>query len=180
VAQLLLAALTAVALATPPDPHWVALSEARVTYYGPRYTGGEVTASGIRYVPDDDIVALGPELLAEVRAHYAAEASALGRPLWWYWSPGPKLRFGGIVGGYPRHACFRCKPAWWGYAVRVCDGERCETLRVADTGSDELQVDLPDETWLRFGYPAERGVFTGTIEVLTWEANYGENDDAGP
>jgi hypothetical protein len=148
-AQFLLAALTAVALAGPPGPQWVTLDEARVTYYGPRYVGGEVTASGIRYMPDADIVSLGPGLLARVRVHYAAEP--------------------GTAGGYPLLPCLDCEPRWWGYLVRVCDGGRCELLRVADTGGDALEADLPDETWLRFGYPAERGVFTGTVEVLTWK-----------
>lgn len=148
---------------------WIVLdASARVTFYGPRYTGGEVTASGIRYAPDADIVALGPGLLAQVRAHYAVEAEALGQPLWWCWAPGPKLRFGGIAGGYPRHACFACQPGWWGYLVRVCSAEHCEVLRLTDTGSPALEVDLPDRTWERFGHPSSQGVFTGTLEVLTW------------
>jgi hypothetical protein len=149
---------------------WVNLeSGLRVTFYGPHYTGGEVTASGIRYTPNGDIVALGPDLLAQVRAHYAAEAEALGCPLWWRWAPGPKLRFGGIAGGYPWHRCFICKPTWWGYFVRVCAAGHCELLRLADTGSPALEVDLPDRTWERFGYPSSRGVFTGTLEVLSFE-----------
>jgi hypothetical protein len=165
-----------VALADPPPPsgEWVPLASGlRVTYYGPRYAGGEITASGIRYMPDADIVALGPGLLARVRAHYAAEAAALGRPLWWYWAPGPQLRFGGIAGGFPRHACFVCEATWWGYLVRICDlaSGHCELLRVADTGSPALEVDLPDETWQRFGYPASQGVFTGTLEVLSWQTD---------
>jgi hypothetical protein len=166
------------AWADPPPPvgKWVTLeSGLRVTFYGPRYAGGEITASGIRYMPDADIVALGPALLAQVRAHYVAEAEALGQPLWWRWAPGPQLRFGGIAGGFPRHRCFaptglRCEPDWWGYLVRVCDldGGSCALLRLADTGSPALEVDLPDRTWERFGYPSSRGVFTGTLEVLTW------------
>lgn len=147
---------------------WIVLSTAQVTYYGPRYAGGEVTASGIRYAPDADIVALGPGLLAAVRAHYAAEAEALGEPLQWRWLPGPKLRHNGVAGGFPRHACFACEPDWWGYLVRVCAGGHCELLRLADTGGPALEMDLPDETWQRFGHPTSQGVFTGTLEVLTW------------
>jgi hypothetical protein len=184
---LMAAAWPGSALAGPPPParlpgqagEWVVLDDStRVTFYGPRYAGGEITASGIRYAPDADIVALGPGLLAQVRAHYAAQAEALGRPLWWAWSrsqvrdgsPGPQLRFGGIAGGFPRHACFVCEPDWWGYLVRVCDlgGGSCALLRLADTGSPALEVDLPDRTWERFGYPTTQGVFTGTLEVLTW------------
>jgi hypothetical protein len=162
------------ALADPPSPPgvWVPLASGlRVTYYGPRYTGGEVTASGIRYAPDADIVATSPDLLSRVRAHYANQAESLGQSLWWTWAPGPQLRFGGIAGGFPRHACFACEPDWWGYLVRVCDleTERCALLRLADTGSPALEVDLPDETWERFGYPASQGVFTGTLEVLSFE-----------
>jgi hypothetical protein len=160
------------AVADPPPGEWVTLdASTRVTFYGPGYVGGETTASGIRYAPDADIVALGPDLLAQVRAHYAAEAKALGRPLWWAWQPGPKLRFGGIDGGFPRHACFVCQPGWWGYLVRICDleGGRCALLRLADTGSPALEVDLPDRTWERFGYPASQGVFSGTLEVLSFE-----------
>jgi hypothetical protein len=155
----------------PPGGEWVTLGASlRVTFYGSCYTGGEVTASGIRYMPDADIVALGPGLLTQVRAHYAAEAGKLGQPLWWYWAPGPKLRFGGVAGGFPRHACFACEPTWWGYLVRVCDldGGRCALLRLADTGSPALEVDLPDSIWQRFGYPTTQGVFTGTLEVVTW------------
>jgi hypothetical protein len=162
-AQFLLAALTAVALTGPPGPQWVALDEARITYYGPRYTGGELTASGVRYMPDDDIAALGPDLLARVRAHYAAQSLKAGR-----WVATPRYSYVSVAGGYPLWPCLDCEPRWWGYLVRVCAGDRCETLRVADTGSPALEVDLPDETWLRFGYPAERGVFTGTVEVLAW------------
>jgi hypothetical protein len=159
----------ALADSPPPDGEWVPLASGlRVTFYGPRYAGGEITASGIRYAPDADIVALGPGLLAQVRAHYAVEAEALGCPLWWRWAPGPQLRFGGIAGGFPRHACFSCQPGWWGYLVRVCSAGHCELLRVADTGSPALEIDLPDRTWERFGYPAGQGVFTGTLEVLTW------------
>lgn len=174
------------------SPAWVPLADpVRVTYYGPEYRGGELTASGIRYAPDADIVALGPDLLAEVRRHYAAEARIQGNPLWWGWAPGPKLKFQGIAGGYPRHACFQCEPAWWGYYVRLCRAEPvkpgeaiparlhgrsdglsspvpCLILRVADTGSDALQVDLPDKTWERFGYVPSQGVFTGTLEVLAY------------
>jgi hypothetical protein len=168
------AAWPGAAQAGPPPParlpgqagEWIILdASTRVTFYGPRYAGGEITASGIRYAPGADIVALGPGLLAQVRAHYVAEAEALGRPLWWAWSPGPELRFGGIAGGFPRHACFSCQPTWWGYLVRVCAAEHCEVLRLADTGSLVLEVDLPDRTWERFGYPPSRGVFTGTLEV---------------
>jgi hypothetical protein len=159
------------AVADPPPGEWVTLeSGLRVTFYGPRYAGGEITASGIRYAPDADIVALGPDLLARVRAHYTAEAESLDQPLWWRWEPGPELLFGGIAGGFPRHACFSCQPGWWGYLVRVCDlaSGRCALLRLADTGSPALEVDLPDRTWERFGHPASQGVFTGTLEVLTW------------
>lgn len=160
--------------AATPSPAWISLADpVRITYYGPEYRGGELSASGIRYAPDASIVALGPVLLAKVRRHYAAEARAQGQPLWWRWMPGPRLKFQGIAGGYPRHACFdptglRCEPAWWGYLVRVCDVKHCELLRVADTGTDALQADLPDRTWERFGHLASQGAFTGTLEVLTW------------
>jgi hypothetical protein len=159
----------------PNAAGWVALGEpARVTFYGAHYPAGDVTASGIRYAPDADIVALGPARLAAVREYYRAAAVTLGMPLYAEWMPGPHLSFRAIAGGFPRHSCFSCEPEWWGYVVRVCDrgdgrpqtaGESCQVLRVADTGREGLDVDLPDATWLRFGYPAAQGVFTGTLQV---------------
>jgi hypothetical protein len=165
---------------------WITLAEpVRVTFYGARYVTGAVTASGIRYAPDADIVALGPARLAAVREYYGAAAILLDTPLFAEWMPGPHLRYQGIAGGFPRHSCFGCDPEWWGFLVRVCalksgaftptlssshareeEVVRCEMLRVADTGLAGLDVDLPDETWLRFGYLAEQGVFTGMLQVV--------------
>lgn len=157
--------LLLIAFAPPPsDNEWLPLDEVRVTFYGPEYVAGDVTASGVRYAPDNKIVALGPYHLQVVRDYYEADGL-----LWeWLTLPGrgrPYLSFQSRVGSFPRHPCFICEPDQWGFWVRVCSAGHCELLRVADTGSARLEADLPDETWLEFGYPASQGVFTGTLEV---------------
>jgi hypothetical protein len=162
------------ALCAPADaqvPAWVTLAPVeRVTFYGPHYAAGDLTASGIRYAPDDDVVALGPDLLAMVRAHYARRAGELGQPLAWGRTRQGHLVYQGIAGAFPVAVTWR-SVAWWGHLVRVCaamagGGELCREVRVADTGRPALQVDLPDETWQAWGWPAGKGFFAGRLEVL--------------
>jgi hypothetical protein len=149
------------------DPDWYVLDEVRITFYGPRYVGGEIMASDVRYMKDNDTVALGPYHLQMVRDYYDAQQAFR-----WWWLPGWKLRHRAPAACYPVMASLN-EARWWGCLVRVCadtaDGERlCRWLRVADTGRPELEADLPDETWQRWGYSLEQGVFTGTLEVLTY------------
>ena len=163
---ILLANLTA-ADALAQDPDWLVLNEVAVTFYGPEYAAGDVMASGIRYAPDNDTVALGPYHLALVRDYYDAQQSFR----WWRNRDG-ELRFRAPAACYPVLVT-RIEVRWWGCMVRVCadaaDGRRlCRWLRVADTGVSRLEVDLPDGTWAEWGYPVEQGIFTGTLEILRW------------
>ncbi len=150
---------------------WVSLAPVeRVTFYGPRYVAGDLTASGIRYTPDDDVVALGPRLLAGVRDYYARRAGELGQPLTWDRTRQGRLVYRGIAGAFPVATGWR-SVTWWGHLVRICaqtpsGGELCWMLRVADTGKPALEVDLPDATWARWGWDPEAGVFPGRLEVL--------------
>lgn len=137
------------------DP-WQMIDISRITFYGPDYVAGDITASGGRYAPDNGTVALGPGLLQKVRDHY--------NPSMWI-GANSLLRYSQIGGCYPVFIS-ASEIRWWGCLVRVCANDVCKVLRVTDTGKAELEVDLPDETWLEFGYPASRGVFTGTLEVL--------------
>lgn len=152
-------------------PRWIALAGVeRVTFYGPHYVAGDITASGIRYAPDNDTIALGPELLDAVRGHYARLAGELGQPLAWGRTPDGHIISQGIAGAFAVPISWR-QVAWWGHRVRVCaqksgGGELCRELRVADTGRPELQVDLPDATWRRWGWPEGKGFFAGRLEVL--------------
>ena len=174
-AGILIALAVLLSLATPRvaarSPEWVKLvAVERITFYGPHYVAGALTASGIRYAPDDDVIALGPDLLASVRTHYGHLASELGQPLFWGRTRQGRLVYQGIAGAFPVATGWR-SAVWWGYQVRLCaatagGGELCQELRVADTGQAGLQVDLPDATWQRWGWPAERGVFSGRLEVL--------------
>lgn len=141
----------------------------RITFYGPHYVAGDITASGIRYAPDNDTVALGPDLLARVRGHYAKLAGELGQPLFWTRERG-HIVYQGIAGAFPVATGWH-SATWWGHLVRICaqtssGDELCWVVRVADTGRPALQVDLPDETWRRWGWLAGRGVFAGRLEVL--------------
>jgi hypothetical protein len=150
---------------------WVTLDESvRVTFYGPRYKAGDITASGIRYAPCNDIVALGPSLLEAVREHYARESIRVAYDAD-AWVITRRHSFVSVAGGFPVWPCWKCQPNWWGYLVRICDPvtNRCQVARVADTGLPGLDVDLPDETWLKFGHPSIQGVFTGTLQVLEIE-----------
>ncbi len=56
----------------------------------------------------------------------------------------------------------------WKMWVRVTDPAtgRQGMYQVTDTGLPKLGLDLPDPQWLKFGYPAERGVFWARVEVL--------------
>jgi len=150
---------------------WVTLAAVeRVTFYGPRYVAGMVTASGIRYAPENDIVALGPDLLGAVRAHYSRLADELGQPLLWRHERNGRVIYQGVAGSFPVLVDWH-RAVWWGYLVRLCaetadGGELCQELRVADTGKPALQADLPDATWKRWGWPSGRGVFAGRLEVL--------------
>ena len=150
------------------DPDWLVLDEVVVTFYGPEYVPDDVMASGIRYSPDNDTVALGPYHLALVRDYYDEQ-----QPFRWWRNRDGELRYRAPAGCYAVLVT-RTEVRWWGCMVRVCaetaDGERlCRWLRVADMGTAALAgVDLPDRTWERWGYPVERGVFTGTLEILRW------------
>lgn len=156
-----------VADALAQDPDWLVLDEVRVTFYGPEYIEGDAMASGIRYSPDNDTVALGPYHLAMVRKYYDAR-----QPFRWWLNRDGELRYSAPA------ACYlvlvtRTEARWWGCLVRVCaetaDGALlCRWLRVADTGPAVLGADLPDGTWGRWGWPVSRGVFTGTLEVVRW------------
>lgn len=153
------------AQARAQDPDWLVLDEVHVTFYGPEYEAGDVTASGVRYTPDNDTVALGPYHLALVRDYYDAQ-----QPFRWWRNRDGELRYRAPAACYPVLVT-RTEARWWGCMVRVCaepaDGDRlCRWVRVADTGAAGLGADLPDETWERWGWPAERGVFIGTLEVL--------------
>jgi hypothetical protein len=151
---------------------WITLSEpVRVTFYGPEYKAGAITASGIRYAPCNDIVALGPSLLEAVREHYARESIKVGYYDADAWVITRRHSFVSVAGGFPVWPCTECTPDWWGYLVRICDPitNYCQIARVADTGRPGLDIDLPDETWLKFGYPLAQGVFTGTLQVLKIE-----------
>ena len=147
------------------DPDWLVLDEVAVTFYGPEYAAGDVTASGVRYAPDNDTVALGPYHLALVRDYYDAQ-----QPFRWWRNRDGELRYRAPAACYPVLVTFT-EVRWWGCLVRVCaeaagGGRLCRWLRVADMGTAALVgVDLPDRTWERWGWPAERGVFTGTLEV---------------
>lgn len=168
-----LVALLAVLLFTnrafSQTPEWVSIADGvRVTYYGSHYVGGEVTASGVRYMPDNDTVALGPYHLNMVRDWYGASTPA--GPLRWWWEPSWELRYTGEGGCYPVPVNLH-SARWWGCLIRLCapmaEGPvLCREFRVADTGSSELEVDLPDETWAEWEYPVRQGVFTATLEVL--------------
>lgn len=180
-------ALLALALALPrparadgPPPEWVAVGEARVTFYGPQYVGdgGELMASGTAYRKDNATVALGPTLLALVRDHYLREAEAMGYPMAWGWKPGLEFWYTGIAGCYFVPISLD-EARLWGCGLRVCaetagGGWLCREMRVMDSGGREstngieLGVDLPDEAWAWWGYPHAMGVFTGTVEVLAW------------
>ena len=158
----LLANLTA-ADVLAQDPEWLVLDEVVVTFYGPGYVDSDVMASGIRYSPDNDTVALGPYHLALVRDYYDAQ-----QPFRWWRNRDGELRYRAPAGCYAVLVT-RTSVRWWGCMVRVCadaaGGERlCRWLRVADTGA--VAIDLPDRTWERWGWPVEGGVFTGTLEVL--------------
>lgn len=115
-----------------------------VTYYHPKYDEacrrGE-TASGMRCVSDAHVVALGPEQLEAVRRYYGDSA------------------------GFPLLACWNCQPRYWGQPIRLCNETHCQVLRVVDTGSDALEVDLPRDTWCEFGYELERGRFDAVLQV---------------
>jgi len=157
---------TANALAQDPD--WLVLDEVNITFYGPDYIDGDVTASGVRYTPDNDTVALGPYHLALVRDYYDDQ-----QPFRWWRNRDGELRYRAPAACYAVLVT-RTEVRWWGCLVRVCaqaaDGERlCRWLRMADTGAPALVgADLPDRTWERWGWLAERGVFTGTLEVMRW------------
>lgn len=56
----------------------------------------------------------------------------------------------------------------WGMWVRISDlvTGKVAIYRVVDSGLDGLEVDLGDELWLSFGYPASAGIFLAKVEVL--------------
>lgn len=158
------------AKARSQGPDWLVLDEVRVTYYGPAYEGGEIMASGVRYMPDNGTAALGPYHLRMVRDYYDAL-----QPFRWWWRPDGRLRHSAPAGCYPAMVS-PSEARWYGCYVRVCAENAggawyCQDLRVADTGAADLDVDLPDETWAQWGYPMGQGVFTGTLEVLSWSVN---------
>ena len=57
---------------------------------------------------------------------------------------------------------------WWGQRVRITDlaTGRSAVYLVSDTGTPQLEVDLGDQAWLEFGYPAEDGIFQARLEVM--------------
>ena len=127
---------------------WVELTSVSVTYYHPKYDEAcrlGHTASGMRCVYDADVIALGPEQLKLVRDYYGDRQD---------------------VGAFPLLPCWECEPVYWGYYVRLCTDTCCRILRVADTGSAELQADLPRGTWQTFGFPLSQGRFDARLEVL--------------
>ena len=134
-------------LAFRGEPGWTIIYNVRVTYYAPSYDEAcrlGHTASGMRCVYDADVVALGPELLRLVRSYYTNPAK---------------------YGAYPLKACWDCEPQWWAMPVRLCANGVCKIFRVADTGSDKLEVDLPRGTWQEFGYPLSQGVFYAELQI---------------
>lgn len=169
--------LPCVVRAQGPDglADWQVIAEGvRVTYYGPRYVGGEIMASGTRYMPDNDTAALGPALLVAVREHYTRQAQLLGHPLAWGWEPSFRLRQSGNLASCYYVPISLDEARLWGCGIRVCaeaatGGWLCREMRVMDTGSSGLEVDLPDDTWRGWWeYPISQGVFTGTVEALQW------------
>lgn len=125
-----------------------------------------MTASGVRYAPDASVLALGPYHLGMVRDWYTCPTAGAGGPGRW-WREGGDLDYRSRGGCYPVLVSWS-EARWWGCLARLCSNDHCEVVRVVDTGRAALEADLPDETWARFGYPVERGVFTATLEVLTW------------
>jgi hypothetical protein len=104
------------------DPDWHVLDEVRVTYYGdPPYTGGEIMASGVRYMKDNDTVALGPYHLQMVRDYYDAQQTFR-----WWWLPGWKLRHSAPAACYPVMASLNAR-------MRR-DGRRRKTVQMAARG----------------------------------------------
>ena len=141
-ARILLAALAFwLALALAPMPQadaprgiWAPILSprgewARVTYYGPRYDDGlHYCMNGQLYTANVQIIAVGPAMLAEMRA--------LSGEQW----PLVRLRF--ATG-----------------QVYVC--------RAGDSGSDELEIDLPDNIWtLVTGLDPEVGVAFARVDVM--------------
>jgi hypothetical protein len=155
--------------------------DVRVTFYGDQYIGDrtEFMASGVPYTKDGDTASLGPTLLYALWRHYYHQAEALGNEMTWGWGPGLKMWQSGNVAGCYFVPVSLTEARLWGCGIRVCAENAagtvyCQEVRVMDTGGAdpendiELGMDLPDETWARWGYPVSRGVFMGTIEVLSW------------
>lgn len=140
--------LCLIALLFPPRD-WVTIDEVSVTYYASSYDERcrlGLTASGMRCVYDADVAALGPNQLAMVRKYYEGRESECG--------------------AFPLLPCWLCHPIWYGHIIRLCDENHCEVLRVADTGLEELEVDLPRGTWQEFGYDLSKGRFDAELQVL--------------
>lgn len=131
--------------------NWVALTDVSVTYYHPMYDyrcRKGLTPSGLRCVLDADVIALGPRQLNMVRDFY-----------------GPS---GG--GSFPRLSCLECEPDWWGHVIMLCSDKHCGIYRVADTGSIELEADLPRLTFSRHAQ-IEDGRFDATLFVFNCKEN---------
>jgi hypothetical protein len=182
---LLALSLARAAHAQGPDDlaGWQVLAtDVRVTFYGDQYIGDrtEFMASGVPYTKDGDTASLGPTLLYALWRHYYHQAEALGNEMTWGWGPGLKMWQSGNIAGCYHVPVTLEKGRLWGCGIRVCaetagGGWLCQELRVMDTGGAdpengiELGVDLPDETWARWGFGPEKGVITGAVvEVLQW------------
>jgi hypothetical protein len=145
-----LGCLLLIAPSLKSDSAWVTLGQVRTTWYAEKYDEpcrkGQ-TASGLRCVADADVAALGPQWLSVVRNYYSSDP----RRAW----------------AFPLRPCWRCDPVWWGHLIRLCYKDKCQVVRVGDTGAKELGVDLPRDTWRELsGEPLETGVVIVELQVL--------------
>ncbi len=126
------------------------MPSAKVTFYGPYYQAGMLTASGELYNPDGDGCAVGPTLLNRLRTEYAGASGVYG-----------------ILPCLRSAEGWECEPLLWGWELRLTDAEgRVVTCRVNDSGLDGLDVDLGDGAWERAWGDRAQGVRMVKVEVL--------------
>jgi hypothetical protein len=144
-----LTAALSVLLILAPQPivihGWMPLLDtARVTYYGPYFRGGELTASGETYYKDKKLCAVGKEILQSLRD---IDTTAPGT--------------------FSIKACFKCEGDAWGWYLRLTTETKAVICQVLDTGADGLEIDLPDLVWAELmdgNY--DKGVLPMKVEVF--------------
>jgi hypothetical protein len=144
-----LTAALSVLLILAPQPivvhNWMPLLDtARVTYYGPYFRGGELTASGETYYKDKMLCAVGKEILQDLRVLDS-------------YAPGTfKIR-----------PCFKCEGDAWGWYLRLTLEDKSIICQVLDTGAEGLEIDLPDLVWASLMDGSyDKGVLSMKVEVF--------------